>query len=65
MLLFRSRVSLEGEIPILHHQLNIQRRHLLRRLAFSMHRLIFVGLYRLAPNTIKAPTIVKPDSVIC
>jgi hypothetical protein len=29
-----------------------------------MDRLIFVGLYRLAPNTIKALTIVKPDTVI-
>jgi hypothetical protein len=29
-----------------------------------MDRLIFVGLYRLAPNTIKALTIVKPDTLI-
>jgi hypothetical protein len=59
--LVRSRVSLEAEILILRHQLNIQRRHLPKRLAFSaMDRLIFVGLYRLAPNTIKALTIVKP-----
>src|SRR5260370_864946 len=29
-----------------------------------MDRLIFVGLYRLVPNTIKALTIVKPDTVI-
>src|ERR1700736_6180520 len=64
-LLFRSRVSLEAEILILRHQLNIQRRHLPKRLAFSaMDRLIFVGLYRLVPNTIKALTIVKPDTVI-
>jgi hypothetical protein len=63
LLLFRSRVSLEAEILILRHQLNIQRRHLPKRLAF-MDRLIFVGLYRLAPNAIKALTIVKPDTVI-
>src|SRR6201997_3055263 len=63
VLLFRSRASLEAEILILRHQLNIQRRHLPKRLVFSaMDRLIFVGLYRLAPNTIKALTIVKPDS---
>ena len=63
--LFRSRVSLEAEILILRHQLNIQRRHLPKRLAFSaMDRLTFVGLYRLAPNAIKALTIVKPDTVI-
>src|ERR1700761_2280054 len=64
VLLFRSRVSLEAEILILRHQLNIQRRHLPKRLAFSaIDRLIFVGLYRLVPNAIKALTIVKPDTV--
>src|SRR4029077_10283624 len=65
VLLFRSRVSLEAEILILRHQLNIQRRHVPKRVAFSaMDRLIFVGLYRLVPNTIKALTIVKPGTVI-
>jgi hypothetical protein len=63
--LFRSRVSLEAGILILRHQLNIQRRHQSKRLAFSaIDRLIFVGLYRLVPNTIKALTIMKPDTVI-
>lgn len=42
VLLFRSRVSLEAEILILRHQLNIKRRHLLKRVAFtlasSLHR---------------------------
>src|SRR5262245_30385522 len=65
VLLFRSRVSLEAEILILRHQLNIQRRHLPKRVAFSaMDRLIFVGLYRLVPNAITALTIAKPDTVI-
>jgi hypothetical protein len=63
--LFRSRVSLEAEILILRHQLNIQRRHVPNRVAFSaVDRLIFVGLYRLVPNAIKALTIVKPDTVM-
>ena len=45
--LFRSRVSLEAEILLLRHQLNIQRRHLPKRPTFSaMDRVIFVGLYR-------------------
>jgi hypothetical protein len=49
---------LEAEILILRPQLNIERRHLPERLAFNaMNRLIFVGLYRSAPNTIKALTI--------
>src|SRR6266446_521270 len=52
VLLFRSRVSLEAEILILRHQLNIQRRHLPKRLTFSaMDRLILAGLYRLVPSS--------------
>jgi hypothetical protein len=44
-LLFRSRASLEAEILILRHQLNIQRRHLPKRLIFNeMDRLILVAL---------------------
>ena len=65
VLLFRSRASLEAEILILRHQLNIQRRHLPKRLCFSaMDRLIFVGLSRLAPSTLNALTIVKPETVV-
>ena len=65
VLLFRSRVSLEAEILTLRHQLNVQQRHLRKRLTFNaMDRLIFVGLYRLVPNAIKALTIMKPDTVI-
>src|ERR1700756_3554637 len=65
VLLFRSRASLEAEILILRHQLNIQRRHLPKRLASNaMDRLIFVGLYRLVPNTIKALTILRPETVV-
>jgi hypothetical protein len=53
VLLLRSRVLLEAEILILRHQLNIQQRHLPKRLTFNaMDRLIFVGLYRLVPNTL-------------
>jgi hypothetical protein len=65
VLLFRSRVSLEAEILTLRHQLNIQRRHLPKRLTLSaMDRLIFVGLYRLAPSTLNVLTIVKPETVV-
>jgi transposase InsO family protein len=63
-LLFRSRASLEAEILILRHQLNLQRRHLPKRLTFrAMDRLIFVGLYRLVPSTLDALTLVKPETV--
>src|ERR1700726_5061699 len=65
VLLFQPRASLGAEILILRHQLNIQRRHLPKRLTFSaMDRLIFVGLYRLAPSTLNALTIVKPEPVV-
>jgi len=50
--LFRGGRS-EAEIPILRHQLNIQRRHVPKRVASSaMDRLVF-GLYRLVPNAIR------------
>jgi hypothetical protein len=50
--LFRSRVSLEAEILILHRQLNIQRRYLPKRLTFSaVDRLMFVGLFAVSSNT--------------
>jgi hypothetical protein len=65
VLLFQSRASLGAEILILRHQLNIQRRHLPKRLTLSaMDRLIFVGLSRLAPSTLNALTIVKPETVV-
>ncbi len=65
VLLFRSRASLEAEILTLRHQLNIQRRHLPKRLTFGViDRLIFVGLYRLVPGILNALTIVKPETVV-
>ena len=48
--LFRSRASLQAEILTLHHQLNVLRRTSPQRLTFSsIDRLVFAGLYRLAP----------------
>ncbi|WP_439924508.1 hypothetical protein [Nitrobacter sp. JJSN] len=63
--LFRSRASLEAEILILRHQLNIQRRQSPKRLNFStLDRLLFAGLYRLAPSVLGALAILKPETVI-
>src|SRR3982750_624064 len=63
--LFRSRASLEAEILILRHQLNVQRRQSPKRLNFSsLDRLIFAGLYRLAPSVLRALAILKPETVI-
>jgi hypothetical protein len=63
--LFRSRASLEAEIVALRQQLNVLRRNTVRRPAFStLDRLIFAGLYQIAPGIIDALAIVKPETVI-
>jgi hypothetical protein len=51
--LFRSRASRQAEILTLRHQLNVLRRKSPRRLSFtSIDRLVFAGLYRLAPGVL-------------
>ena len=63
--LIRSRAALEAEILVLRHQLNVLRRRSRKRLAFgSIDRLIFAGLYRLAPGVLDALKILKPETVI-
>jgi hypothetical protein len=63
--LFRSRASLEAEILILRHQLNVLGRKSPKRVDFSdIDRMVFAGLYALAPNILDALRIVKPDTVI-
>src|SRR6266545_7254133 len=58
--LFRSRVALEAEILVLRHQLNVLRRKSPKRLAFgNVDRLVFAGLYRLAPGVLDALKILK------
>jgi hypothetical protein len=53
--LFRSRAALEAEILLLRHQLNILRRATPKRVALgSIDRLVFVGLYHLAPGVLWA-----------
>ena len=62
---FRSRASLEAEILVLRHQLNILRRKSPQRPTFrSIDRLIFAGPYGLAPNALSALAIVRPETVI-
>ena len=62
---FRSRASLEAENMILRHQLNVLQRKSPKRPTFGMlDRLIFAGLYRLAPKVLGALAIVKPETVI-
>ena len=63
--LFRSRARLEVEILVLRHQLNVLRRKAPKRVAFSsIDRLVFAGLYRLAPGVLDALKILKPETVI-
>jgi hypothetical protein len=63
--LFRSRAALQAEVLVLRHQLNVLRRKAPKRLAFStVDRLVFAGLYRLAPAVLDALKILKPQTVI-
>jgi hypothetical protein len=63
--LFRSRASLHAEILTLRHQLNVLRRKSPQRLTFtSIDRLVFAGLYRLAPGVLDALKIVRSETVI-
>ena len=63
--LFRSRARPEAEILVLRQQINVLRRKSPKRLAFgSFDRMVFVGLYRLVPGTVDAPSIVRPETVI-
>src|SRR6202012_4002188 len=60
ILLFRSRASLAAEILVLRHQINILRRHSPKRQTFSaMDRLIFAGVYRLAPTVLNALAVLN------
>ena len=63
--LFRSRASLEIEILALRHQLNILRRKSPKRPTFSsIDRVVFAGLYGLAPGVLSALAIVRPETVV-
>jgi hypothetical protein len=57
--------SPQVEILTLRHQLNVLRRKSPQRLTFiSIDRLVFAGLYRLAPGVLDALKIVRPETVI-
>ena len=63
--LCRSRASLEAEILVLRHQVNVLRRRSPKRLAFSnLDRLIFAGLYAIAPRILGALAIIEPQTVV-
>ena len=63
--LFRPRASLHAEILVLRHQLNVLQRKSPKRLVFNnIDRLVFAGLYGLAPNVLDALKILKPETVV-
>ena len=63
--LFRSRARLEAEILVLRQQINVLRRYSAKRSVFRrFDRLVFVGLYRLAPGILEALAIVRPETVV-
>jgi hypothetical protein len=53
--LFRSRAALQAEIVLLRHQLNVLRRGSPKRVNLSnIDRLVFVGIYSLAPQVTRS-----------
>jgi len=62
---FRSRASLEAEMLTPRQQLNVLCGKSPKRLAFSnVDRLIFAGLYQIAPGVLNALTILEPETVV-
>src|SRR5260370_25876181 len=62
---FRPGGALEAENLILRHQLNVLRGKSPKRLAFgNVDRVVFAGLYRVAPGVLDALKILKPQTVI-
>ena len=63
--LFRSRASLEAEVLVLRHQLNVLRRKAPARIAFrGVDRMVFAAIYAVAPSVLNAFKVVEPNTVI-
>src|SRR5215471_10284875 len=63
--LFRSRAALQAEILVLRHQLNVLQRKSPKRVVLSnVDRVVFTGLYRLAPTVLDALKILEPETLI-
>jgi hypothetical protein len=61
--LFRSCAALQAEVLALRHQVNVLRRRAPDRVAVSnIDRLVFAGLYHLAPEVLDAVKILKPET---
>jgi hypothetical protein len=56
---------LQTEVLALRHQLNVLRRKTPKRVTVSnIDRLVFAGLYHLAPEVLDAVKILQPESII-
>jgi hypothetical protein len=63
--LFRSRIAMQAKIMVLRHQLNVLRRRSSKRAVLNtIDRLVFVGLYDVAPQVLEMLKILKPETVI-
>lgn len=62
---FKPRARLEAEIIVLRRQLNVLRRATSKRPRLSnLDWLIFVWLYRLFPEILRAAPVVRPETVV-
>jgi hypothetical protein len=58
-------VTLQAEIVVLRHQLNVLRRKSSKRMALgNIDRVVLIGLYRLAPKVLEVLKIITPETVI-
>ena len=63
--LLRSRAALQTEILVLRHQLNVLRRRAPKRITVTnIDRLVFAGLYHLAPEVLDVVKILEPETII-
>src|SRR6516165_2039289 len=63
--LFRPRVALQAEILVLRHQLNVLQRKSPKRVVLSnVDRVVFTGLYHLAPAVLDALKILQPETLV-
>ena len=61
----RSRGRLEAEILVLQQQINVLQRNSPKGSVFrTFDRLVFVGLYHLAPSIVDALAIVRPETAV-
>ncbi len=62
---FKSKARLEAENPALRQQVNVLQRKAPKRLYLTgIDRAIFVTLYRVAPSSLNALSVIRPETVV-